>query len=132
MSIQAWLPFGLNETRWAQKPYEEARERLKAFIRDSIERALEDDREKNGQDTEEERMFHSVTAAAVASGKYKEDRVDLVNDLLSLTFAGYDTTAHTLAFCFPNLHVTQKCKIESLNKSDRCSDLLRWTRHRLR
>lgn len=39
----------------------------------------------------------------MASGQYAPDRVDLVTDFLSLTFAGHDTTAHTLAFCFSEL-----------------------------
>lgn len=66
------------------------------FIRDSLERALEDYQES---DT----TFKSVAACAYASGQYKPDRVDLINDLLTLTFAGYDTTAHTMAFCFSEL-----------------------------
>lgn len=44
-----------------------------------------------------------MAACAYASGKYDGKYEDLVNDMLSLTFAGYDTTAHTLAFCFSEL-----------------------------
>ncbi|KAI8390856.1 cytochrome P450 [Radiomyces spectabilis] len=97
----AWLPFGLNETKWAQRSYRKSRELLKEFIRDSLAKALEKQQEDSEQDTR--RTFHSVAAAAVASGRYDADREDLVNDLLSLTFAGYDTTAHTLAFCMSEL-----------------------------
>lgn len=52
---------------------------------------------------EKQRSYQSVAACAFASGKYNEDQEDLINDFLSLTFAGYDTTAHTLAFAFSEL-----------------------------
>ncbi|KAF7721700.1 hypothetical protein EC973_004289 [Apophysomyces ossiformis] len=95
-SIESWLPLGLNKTDWAQRSFQSSRTLLKHFIEDSLARALKiyDPSSKT---------FHSVAAAAFASGRYGEDRVDLVNDFLSLTFAGYDTTAHTLAFCFGEL-----------------------------
>jgi cytochrome P450 len=38
-----------------------------------------------------------------SSGKYTNDRVDLLNDFLTITFAGHDTTAHTLAFSFAEI-----------------------------
>lgn len=50
-----------------------------------------------------ERSYQSVAACAFASGFYGKDQFDLINDLLALTFAGYDTTAHTLAFAFSEL-----------------------------
>ncbi|KAI9322678.1 cytochrome P450 [Dichotomocladium elegans] len=96
-SVEAWLPFGLNKTRWAQRAYQPSRELLKDFIRDSLNRAIADDASPEKGD------FRSVAACAFASGKYDHDREALVNDMLSLTFAGYDTTAHTLAFCFSEL-----------------------------
>jgi cytochrome P450 len=77
----------LNETKWAQRSYRPSRELLKDFIRDSLSHA----------DPE------SVAASAIASGKYDNNQEALVNDMLSLTFAGYDTTAHTLSFCFSEL-----------------------------
>lgn len=86
-SLEAWLPFGLNETKWAQRSYRPSRELLKDFIRDSLSHAHPE----------------SVAASAVASGKYDNNNEALVNDMLSLTFAGYDTTAHTLSFCFSEL-----------------------------
>ncbi|KAI8344645.1 cytochrome P450 [Chlamydoabsidia padenii] len=86
-SLEAWLPFGLSKTHWAQRSYRPSRELLKHFIRNSLAKA---------QDT-------SVAGVALASGKYDHDQEDLVNDLLALTFAGYDTTAHTLSFCFSEL-----------------------------
>lgn len=81
---------------------------MKAFIRNSLVFALEDfKRESKLYDVrnvpEKQRSYQSVAACAFASGKYHDDQVDLINDLLSLTFAGYDTTAHTLAFAFSEL-----------------------------
>lgn len=52
---------------------------------------------------EKQRLYQSVAACAFASGKYNDDQFDLINDFLSLTFAGYDTTAHTLSFAFAEL-----------------------------
>ncbi|KAI9490797.1 cytochrome P450 [Zychaea mexicana] len=99
MSVEAWLPFGLNKTDWAQRNFQGPRALLKDFINDSLDRALADKESKKGDG-----VFHSVAAAAVASGNYNDpERFDLINDFLSLTFAGYDTTAHTLAFCFSEL-----------------------------
>lgn len=94
--MEAWLPFGLNKTDWAQRVYKPSRDLLMNFIRDSLERALEDYHESDP-------TYKSVAVCAYASGQYNPDRVDLLNDLLTLTFAGYDTTAHTLAFCFSEL-----------------------------
>ncbi|KAL9539422.1 hypothetical protein MBANPS3_010262 [Mucor bainieri] len=108
MSLEAWLPFGLNKTDWAQRAYKPSRDLLKTFIRDSLVYALEDykrdakEYEEQGI-PEKQRSYRSVAACAFASGRYAEDQVDLINDLLSLTFAGYDTTAHTLAFAFSEL-----------------------------
>ncbi|ORZ05055.1 cytochrome P450 [Absidia repens] len=103
-SPEAWLPFGLNETTWAQRSYRPSREMLKDFIRDSLEKAEEEhkrlQRSKVGTGSA---TYHCVAAAGLDSGKYDNNREDLVNDLLSLTFAGYDTTAHTLSFCFSEL-----------------------------
>lgn len=107
-SVEAWLPFGINKTNWAQKSYKPARDTLKTFIQDSLIYALEDYKlalktyEVNNV-PEKQRSYQSVAACAFASGKYDEDQFDLINDLLSLTFAGYDTTAHTLAFAFSEL-----------------------------
>ncbi|KAI8967808.1 cytochrome P450 [Mycotypha africana] len=107
-SLEVWLPFGLNRTKWAQKSFKPSRDRLKHFIHDSLDRALQDyhtalaDYEASGTPPSR-RVYRSVAACAFASGRYGEDRVDLVNDLLALTFAGYDTTAHTLSFCFAEL-----------------------------
>ncbi|CAO3622767.1 unnamed protein product [Cunninghamella blakesleeana] len=105
-SIQTWLPFGLNKTDWAQKSYKPSRELLKGFIRDAIRKVEESDNKEEKE--EEESVSNKVTyccvaEAALASGKYDHDCEELVNDLLSLTFAGYDTTAHTLSFCFSEL-----------------------------
>lgn len=106
-SIETWLPFGLNKTNWAQRSFKPARDSLKTFIQDSLVLALEDykranlEYEKNGT-PEKERSYQSVAACAFASGQY-EDISELVNDFLSLTFAGYDTTAHTLSFAFAEL-----------------------------
>ncbi|KAI9020166.1 cytochrome P450 [Phycomyces nitens] len=99
LKVIAWLPFGLNKTKWAQRGFGPSRKLLKEFVEDSITLAVEKQKEyeDNGQ------VFQSVTAAALSSGKYHPDQFDLINDLLSLTFAGYDTTAHTLAFCFSEL-----------------------------
>ncbi|KAI7881839.1 cytochrome P450 [Lichtheimia hyalospora FSU 10163] len=94
-SVEAWLPFGINHTNWAQRAFRPSRERLKDFIRDSLQDALAADKQDG--------TFRSVAACAYASGKYDGKYEDLVNDMLSLTFAGYDTTAHTLAFCFSEL-----------------------------
>ncbi|KAG1120479.1 hypothetical protein G6F42_012737 [Rhizopus arrhizus] len=108
MSVEAWLPFGINKTEWAQRTYKPARDLLKAFIKDSLIYALEDykrdvkEYEEQGI-SEKQRSYRSVAACAFASGRYADDQVDLINDLLSLTFAGYDTTAHTLAFAFSEL-----------------------------
>ncbi|KAL7333404.1 hypothetical protein PS15p_202308 [Mucor circinelloides] len=108
MSVEAWLPFGINKTEWAQRTYKPARDLLKAFIKDSLVYALEDykrdvkEYEEQGI-SEKQRSYRSVAACAFASGRYADDQVDLINDLLSLTFAGYDTTAHTLAFAFSEL-----------------------------
>ncbi|KAF1797356.1 CYP5211, partial [Mucor lusitanicus] len=108
MSVEAWLPFGINKTDWAQRTYKPARDLLKSFIKDSLVYALEDykrdvkEYEEQGI-PEKQRSYRSVAACAFASGRYGEDQVDLINDLLSLTFAGYDTTAHTLAFAFSEL-----------------------------
>ncbi|KAG0174221.1 hypothetical protein DFQ28_000011 [Apophysomyces sp. BC1034] len=96
-SFESWLPFGLNKTAWAERSFQASRKLLKSFIEDSLDRALK------VYDPSNKKVFHSVAAAAFASGRYNADRVDLVNDFLSLTFAGYDTTAHTLAFCFSEL-----------------------------
>ncbi|KAI8148262.1 cytochrome P450 [Fennellomyces sp. T-0311] len=96
MAPEAWLPFGLNQTGWAQRRYSQPRKVLKEFINDSLDRALADHKEQGA--------FNSVAAAAFASGQYNDPtRFDLINDFLSLTFAGYDTTAHTLSFCFSEL-----------------------------
>ncbi|GAN03989.1 cytochrome P450 [Mucor ambiguus] len=108
MSVEAWLPFGINKTNWAQRTYKPARDVLKKFIRDSLVYALEDYKrdvkEYEEQDIPvKQRSYRSVAACAFASGRYADDQVDLINDLLSLTFAGYDTTAHTLAFAFSEL-----------------------------
>ncbi|ORX59678.1 cytochrome P450 [Hesseltinella vesiculosa] len=97
-SFETWLPFGINETSWAQRGYRPSRERLKDFIRDALAIA-----EKSHQDRDDKKTYDCVAAAALASGKYDHDREELVNDMLSLTFAGYDTTAHTLSFCFSEL-----------------------------
>ncbi|KAI8062910.1 cytochrome P450 [Gongronella butleri] len=96
-SFQTWLPFGLNETDWAQKGYKPSRERLKDFIRDALQKA------EDAYEASDKTSYNCVAAAAMASGKYDADREALVNDLLSLTFAGYDTTAHTLSFAFSEL-----------------------------
>ncbi|KAL0078970.1 hypothetical protein J3Q64DRAFT_1697521 [Phycomyces blakesleeanus] len=98
-SLEAWFPFGINKTKWAQRAFGPSREHLKEFVKDSIVLAVEKQAEYKSDGQE----FQSVTAAALSSGKYHEDQFDLINDLLSLTFAGYDTTAHTLAFCFSEL-----------------------------
>ncbi|KAI7860474.1 cytochrome P450 [Circinella umbellata] len=99
MSPEAWLPFGINKTKWAQRNFRSARELLKDFINDSLDRAVKADNSSTTKKT-----YPSVAAAAMASGRYDNpDRFDLINDFLSLTFAGYDTTAHTLAFCFSEL-----------------------------
>ncbi|KAG2177943.1 hypothetical protein INT43_003190 [Umbelopsis isabellina] len=95
MSPLIWLPFGIGQSAWAQQAFAPARYRIKRFINDSIDRALEDAKACN--DTK----FHSL-AAEVAS-KYNDDRVDLLNDFLTITFAGHDTTAHTLAFAFSEI-----------------------------
>jgi cytochrome P450 len=106
--VEAWLPFGLNKSKWAQRTYRPARETLKEFIKDSLSLALIDykkqlhEYEQQGV-PEKERMYQSVAGCALASGKYHPDNFDLTNDLLSLTFAGYDTTAHTLAFAFAEI-----------------------------
>ncbi|KAI9482996.1 MAG: cytochrome P450 [Benjaminiella poitrasii] len=107
-SVEVWLPFGINKTSWAQRSFKPARDKLKMFIKDSLDYALQDYREdsKNFDEQgvpEKQRSYKSVAACAFASGSYHEDQVDLINDLLSLTFAGYDTTAHTLAFAFSEL-----------------------------
>ncbi|KAI8879250.1 cytochrome P450 [Backusella circina FSU 941] len=107
-SIEAWLPFGLNKTKWAQRSYKPAQDILKRFIEDALELALSDYRkdleEYEVNDVpEKQRVYKSVAAIAAASKKYGDDHFDLINDLLSLTFAGYDTTAHTLAFTFSEL-----------------------------
>ncbi|KAI8095517.1 cytochrome P450 [Thamnidium elegans] len=107
-SVEAWLPFGINKTNWAQKSYKPARDTLKSFIQDSLIYALEDYKQalktyEVNNVPEKQRSYQSVAACAFASGKYDEDQFDLINDLLSLTFAGYDTTAHTLAFAFSEL-----------------------------
>lgn len=108
-SVEAWLPFGLNKTNWAQSGYKPSRDKLKAFIKDSLSIALTDYKaqlkefEEQGI-PEKDRTYQSVAACAFASGKYDgDDHFDLINDLLSLTFAGYDTTAHTMAFTFAEL-----------------------------
>jgi cytochrome P450 len=97
MSPLIWLPFGIGKSDWAQKAFAPARDRLKRFINDSIDRALADDEKSK------DNKFHSLAAEVVASGKYGEDRVDLLNDFLTITFAGHDTTAHTLAFAFAEI-----------------------------
>ncbi|ORE12099.1 cytochrome P450 [Rhizopus microsporus var. microsporus] len=107
-SLKAWLPFGINKTDWGQKSYKPAREQLKTFIRDSLKYALQDyhydlKKFKERGIPPKDHIYRSVAACAFASGRYGEDHVDLVNDLLALTFAGYDTTAHTLAFTFAEL-----------------------------
>ncbi|KAI9303164.1 cytochrome P450 [Cunninghamella echinulata] len=101
-SIQTWLPFGINKTDWAQQSFKPSRELLKSFIRDSLNR-VQGEYEQLQQNNKKTDDYHCVAAAALASGKYNHDREELVNDLLSLTFAGYDTTAHTLSFCFSEL-----------------------------
>lgn len=107
-SLEAWLPFGLNKTNWAQRSFKPARDRLKAFVGDSLAYATEDYKKElhnyeRDKVPEKQRIYQSVAACAMASGMYHEDQYDLVNDLLSLTFAGYDTTAHTLSFAFAEL-----------------------------
>ncbi|KAI7869006.1 cytochrome P450 [Spinellus fusiger] len=97
---QSWLPFGINKTQWAERVYGPSRALLKDFIRDSLLMSKEN---QNKAKERGEKAFESVAAAAMASGKYDENNEDLVNDFLSLTFAGYDTTAHTLSFCFSKL-----------------------------
>lgn len=97
MSPLIWLPFGIGKSAWAQQAFAPARDRLKRFINDSIDRALEDHAKAKDD------KFHSLAAEVVASGKYGEDRVDLLNDFLTITFAGHDTTAHTLGFAFAEL-----------------------------
>ncbi|KAI9264881.1 cytochrome P450 [Phascolomyces articulosus] len=102
MSPKVWLPFGLNKTNWAQRDFLAARKLLKDFINDSLDRAVKEDPPNTSSTTK--KTYPSVAAAAMASGHYEDpDRFDLINDFLSLTFAGYDTTAHTLAFCFSEL-----------------------------
>ncbi|KAI8640820.1 cytochrome P450 [Parasitella parasitica] len=102
------LPFGINKTNWGQRIYKPARELIKTFIRDSLVYARED-YERDVKEFEEQgiperqRSYRSVAACAIASGRYDANQVDLVNDMLTLTFAGYDTTAHTLAFAFSEL-----------------------------
>ncbi|KAI8362775.1 cytochrome P450 [Blakeslea trispora] len=107
-SIEAWLPFGINKTDWAQRAFKPSRDKLKMFIGKALDSALKDYEDMKAvydakQVPEKERSYPSVAACAYASGQYNPDRVDLINDLLSLTFAGYDTTAHTLAFTFSEL-----------------------------
>lgn len=97
MSPFIWLPFGIGKSSWAQKSFSPARNSLKQFINDSIDRALEDQAKSRDEN------FHSLTAEIVSSGKYADDRVDLLNDFLTITFAGHDTTAHTLAFTFAEI-----------------------------
>ncbi|KAG1440817.1 hypothetical protein G6F56_011759 [Rhizopus delemar] len=97
----------MNETSWAQKSYRPSREILKAFVKDSLVYALEDYENDVKRFDEQglpgkERSYRSVAACAFASGQYSQES-DLINDLLALTFAGYDTTAHTLAFTFSEL-----------------------------
>ncbi|KAI8353250.1 cytochrome P450 [Choanephora cucurbitarum] len=105
-SIEAWLPFGINKTDWAQRAFKPSRDKLKMFIGKALDGALADyDTMKADYDANQvpakDRSYPSVAACAYASGQY--NRTDLINDLLSLTFAGYDTTAHTLAFTFSEL-----------------------------
>ncbi|KAG1458343.1 hypothetical protein G6F46_004576 [Rhizopus delemar] len=107
-SLEAWLPFGINKTNWAQKRFKPSRDLLKRFVEDSLKYALEDyeaDLKRFEQENVpvNERSYQSVAACAFASGFYGKDQFDLINDLLALTFAGYDTTAHTLAFAFSEL-----------------------------
>lgn len=107
-SLEVWLPFGLNKTNWAQRSFKPARDRLKAFIKDSLIYAMEDYKKElqeyeRNQVPEKQRIYQSVAACAMASGMYHQNQLDLINDLLSLTFAGYDTTAHTLSFAFAEL-----------------------------
>jgi cytochrome P450 len=97
MSPFIWLPFGIGKSSWAQKSFSSARNKLKHFINDSIDRALED------QAKFKDENYHSLAAEVVSSGKYADDRVDLLNDFLTITFAGHDTTAHTLAFTFAEI-----------------------------
>ena len=107
-SIETWLPFGINKTNWAQRSFKPSRTILKQFIRESIHIAQIDyEKEKARYDRnrvpERDRSYQSVAACAIASDKYEPGLSDLVNDFLSLTFAGYDTTAHTLSFAFSEL-----------------------------
>ncbi|KAI9261035.1 cytochrome P450 [Sporodiniella umbellata] len=111
-NMKAWLPFGLNKTSWAQKNYGPSRDLLKAFVEDSLRHAQEDyknDTKQFDKDNvpEKKRSYRSVAACAFASGRYKH-KPDLVNDMLALTFAGHDTTAHTLAFAFSELAKSPK------------------------
>lgn len=90
---------------------------MKAFIRDSLTLSLEDYKttlkEYEAQSVpEKERSYQSVAACAFASGHYSEDKFHLTNDFLSLTFAGYDTTAHTLSFAFAELAQNPKLQDE--------------------
>ncbi|RCH78341.1 hypothetical protein CU098_002459, partial [Rhizopus stolonifer] len=107
-SLEAWLPFGINKTNWAQREFKPSRDRLKAFIHDALALSLQDylamKKQYDHQNVpEKQRSYLSVAACAFASEQYDKDNENLVNDLLSLTFAGYDTTAHTLAFTFAEL-----------------------------
>jgi cytochrome P450 len=107
-SLEVWLPFGLNKTNWAQRSFKPARDKLKEFIKQSLAYAIEDYKKElqeyeRNKVPEKLRDYQSVAACAMASGKYHEDQFDLINDLISLTFAGYDTTAHTLSFTFAEL-----------------------------
>lgn len=107
-SLESFLPFGINKTNWAQRSYKPAREILKSFIKDSLVFAMQDYQKELKQYEADnvplkQRSYQSVAAAAFDSGKYQDDQFDLINDFLSLTFAGYDTTAHTLSFSFAEL-----------------------------
>ncbi|KAG2195955.1 hypothetical protein INT47_007091 [Mucor saturninus] len=107
-SLESFLPFGINKTDWAQRSYKPARDILKSFIKDSLVFSMQDyQRELRKYEAkgipEKQRSYQSVAAAAFASGKYDNNQFDLINDFLSLTFAGYDTTAHTLSFSFAEL-----------------------------
>jgi cytochrome P450 len=98
----------MNKTKWGQRSYKPAQDILKTFIADALELALDDYRNdlkeyEANRVPEKQRIYKSVAAIASASKQYGDDNVHLINDLLSLTFAGYDTTAHTLAFSFSEI-----------------------------
>lgn len=102
-SIWARFPL-IAKTKWATRNFRPARERIESFLRSAARRSLALPDLLVDPSSSIRPVVHSLAQNpdyATAEGKEPgEISQPLVTELLTLIFAGHDTTSHTAAFAF--------------------------------